>query len=95
MAMIKSARDRRVWVVLDGKLPKRFPQDILRATQRRLVTLDAAIELEELRSPPSYHLEALKGIRAGCHSIRINRQWRICFRWVNGHAEDVEIVDYH
>jgi toxin HigB-1 len=93
--MIRTARDKRVWSVLDGKLPKRFPADIVRATQRRLVALDAAVSIEELRSPPSNRLEVLRGDRAGWHSIRINRQWRICFRWVNNNAEDVEIVDYH
>ena len=67
----------------------------MRAAQRRLVALDAAISFDELRSPPSNRLEALKGNREGWYSIRINRQWRICFRWVNDNAEDVEIVDYH
>lgn len=93
--MIKTVRDRRVWLILDGKSPKRFPTDLVRATQRRLVALDAAIVLDELRSPPSNRLEALSGNRKGWHSIRINRQWRICFRWINNNAEDVEIVDYH
>jgi len=93
--MIKTARDKRVWVVLDGEVPQRFPADIVRAAQRRLIALDAAVAIEELRSPPSNRLEALKGDRTGWHSIRINRQWRICFRWVRNNAEEVEIVEYH
>ncbi len=81
--------------MLDGEVPQRFPADIVRAAQRRLIALDAAIAIEELRSPPSNRLEALKGDRTGWHSIRINRQWRICFRWVRNNAEEVEIVEYH
>ncbi len=57
--------------------------------------LDAATSLDDLRIPPANHLEKLKGDRAGQHSIRVNRQWRICFRWRSGDAHDVEIVDYH
>ena len=57
--------------------------------------LDAAMDLGDLRIPPNNRLEPLKGNRRGQHSIRINDQWRICFRWQNGHAYDVEIVDYH
>lgn len=61
----------------------------------RLNAIDAAVSLEDLRLPPSNRLEALKGDRKGQHSIRINDQWRICFVWRDGHAEQVEIVDYH
>jgi toxin HigB-1 len=62
---------------------------------RKLWILDAAANLSELRIPPSNHLEALHGDRSGQHSIRITRQWRICFRWDDGNAYEVEIVDYH
>lgn len=62
---------------------------------RKLVAVDAAELLEDLRVPPGNRLEKLKGDRAGQHSIRINDQWRICFRWKDGNAHDVEIVDYH
>ncbi|MCF6305678.1 MAG: type II toxin-antitoxin system RelE/ParE family toxin [Rhodobacteraceae bacterium] len=93
--MIRSIRDKRVQQILDGKLPKRFPPDLLRAVERRLKMLQQARALQDLRSPPSNRLEALRGDRDGWHSIRINRQWRICFRWVDNAAEDVEIVDYH
>jgi len=61
----------------------------------KLNAIDAAIEIKDLRFPPSNRLEALKGNRKGQWSIRINNQWRICFKWLDGHAEDVEIVDYH
>lgn len=66
-----------------------------RQARRRLQLLNAARSLDELRTPPGNRLEALKGNRDGQLSIRINDQWRICFVWVNGHAEHVEIVDYH
>lgn len=62
---------------------------------RKLLFLEAATTLEDLRSPPSNRLEPLKGKRKGQYSIRINKQWRICFKWVDGAAEDVEITDYH
>ena len=62
---------------------------------RKLVALDAAEALDDLRVPPGNRLEKLKGNRAGQHSIRINDQWRICFRWTDGTAHEVEIVDYH
>ncbi|CAN5796020.1 hypothetical protein BH23GEM9_BH23GEM9_15960 [soil metagenome] len=62
---------------------------------RKLVVLDAAESLEDLRSPPGNRLEKLRGAREGQHSIRVNDQWRICFTWANGDAHRVEIVDYH
>lgn len=62
---------------------------------RKLGLVDAAVHLEDLRIPPGNRLETLRGDRAGQHSIRVNGQWRICFRWVDGNADDVEIVDYH
>ena len=72
-----------------------LPEDIERTARRKLRYLDAAGRLEDLRVPPGNRLEALTGDRDGQHSIRINRQWRICFRWRAGNAFDVEIVDYH
>jgi len=74
---------------------RRLPQDILKRAAMRLLQLDAANRLEDLRLPPSNRLEALKGDRAGWHSIRVNSQWRLCFKFENGDAVDVEIVDYH
>jgi proteic killer suppression protein len=74
---------------------RRLPPDILRRATMRLRQLDAAIRVEDLRLPPSNRLESLKGDRTGQHSIRINDQWRVCFRFVEGDAFDVEITDYH
>lgn len=93
--MIKTAKDRRLDAVRAGKTPKGFPADIVSRAQRRLAQLDAASTLEDLRVPPSNHLEALQGDRQGQYSIRINGQWRICFEWKDGDAFEVEIVDYH
>ena len=93
--MIRSFKDRTSEAVSTGKAPKGFPADLVRVAQRKLFMLDNAAELVDLRVPPGNRLEALKGDRAGQHSIRINDQFRICFRWKDGGAEDVEITDYH
>jgi proteic killer suppression protein len=69
--------------------------DLQRQGLRKLLILDAATVLADLRSPPGNHLEALQGDRRGQHSIKINDQWRVCFRWTDAGPEDVEIVDYH
>ena len=74
---------------------RRLPPDIQRTALRKLVQLDAAISLDDLRVPPGSRLEALGGDRVGQHSIRINDQWRVCFVWNADGAEEVEIVDYH
>ena len=74
---------------------RRLPPDILRRAVMRLGQLEAATEVGDLRQPPSNRLEALSGDRAGQWSIRINSQWRVCFRFERGNARDVEIVDYH
>ena len=93
--MIRSFRDPGTEAVFRGHIPKGFPEDLARRAVRKLVMLDAARALKDLASPPGNHLEALKGGRAGEHSIRINDQWRLCFVWSNAGAEQVEIVDYH
>ena len=93
--MIGSFKGRFAEVIAAGRTPKGFPADLVRSAQRRLAALVAAGEVQSLASPPGNRLEALRGERRGQHSIRINDQWRVCFRWVNGRAEDVEIVDYH
>ncbi len=93
--MIRSFKDSMTEMVASGKAPKGFPADIVRSSVRKLTMIDVAHDVEDLRSPPGNRLEALKGNRAGQHSIRINDQWRICFVWKDGGAEDVEIVDYH
>ncbi len=74
---------------------RRLPPDILKRAVMRLAQLDAATEIEDLRQPPSNRLEALSGNRAGQWSIRINDQWRVCFRFEDGDAFAVEIADYH
>jgi proteic killer suppression protein len=78
-----------------SKDSRKFPQALWRSAQKKLTILDAAELLESLSEPPGNRLEALKGDRQGQHSIRINDQWRICFRWTDEGVEDVEIVDYH
>lgn len=93
--MIRSFKGKYVEKVAEGETPKGFPADIARTAFRRLRYLHAARELGDMASPPGNHLEALKEDRAGQHSVRINDQWRICFRWSDGGADDVEIVDYH
>lgn len=93
--MIRSFKDSMTEMVASGRAPKGFPADIVRSSVCKLTMIDVAHDLEDLRSPPGTRLEALKGNRAGQHSIRINDQWRICFVWKDGGAEDVEIVDYH
>ena len=93
--MIQSFRDKRTAAVFLGKMPKGFPSDIASVARRKLRMLDAAVALNDLRSPPGNHLEALSKDRAGQHSIRINDQWRVCFVWRDGNPHEVEIMDYH
>ena len=83
---------RTLWL---GQKPPEFPSTILKTALRKLTQLEAASSLGELRFPPGNCLEALKGDRAGQHSIRVNDQFRVCFRWENQNACDVEIIDYH
>ena len=93
--MIKGFADRETERVWSGEVSRRLPQDIQQVARRKLRMLNNAAVLDDLRIPPANRLEALKGDRAGQHSIRINDQWRICFVWHNGDAVDVTIVDYH
>ncbi|WP_396906975.1 type II toxin-antitoxin system RelE/ParE family toxin [Mycolicibacterium phlei] len=93
--MIKLFADRDTEKVWRRELAKRFDPRIHKAANRKLHLLDAATTLDALRVPPGNRLEALKGDRLGQHSIRINDQWRICCRWTDAGAEDVQIVDYH
>ena len=72
-----------------------FPPDLLRVARRKVLYLHDAAELDDLRMPPGNRLELLKGRWKGYHSIRINDQWRLVFRWEQGHAQDVSVVDYH
>ncbi len=93
--MIRSFASRETELVWQGIRSKRLPLDVQRAGLRKLLYLGRAKSIADLREPLGNRLEALKRDRLGQWSIRINDQWRICFRWVNEHAEDVEIVDYH
>lgn len=93
--MIKSFADREAERLFRRERVKRFGANLQRVALRKLRMLDAATALDDLRIPPANRLEKLKGDRSGQYSIRINRQWRICFRWQGGDAHDVEIVDYH
>ncbi|MBF0161968.1 MAG: type II toxin-antitoxin system RelE/ParE family toxin [Magnetococcales bacterium] len=93
--MIKSFQCKETENLFHGYPTKTFPRDILKRAKMRLDRIDAASELDDLRVPPSHHLEALRGNRLGQYSIRINDQWRACFVWIAGNAHDVEIVDYH
>lgn len=81
--------------IFRGQVSRRLPTDIQRTARRKLIYLDAAESLTDLRAPPGNRLELLRGRRVGQHSIRINDQWRICFRWRDDGVDDVEIVDYH
>jgi len=92
--MIRSFRCKDTEKLFLDKSVRRFAQ-VERVARRKLQMLHAAEALNDLRVPPGNRLEALKGDRQGQFSIRINDQWRICFRWENGDAHDVEIVDYH
>ena len=94
--MIKNFKDRWAQAIFEGGHPgKGFPANLIRPARRKLIMLAEARTLNDMRSPPSNRLEALKRDRAGQHSIRINDQWRVCFVWTGADAEDVEIVDYH
>lgn len=93
--MIKSFHDKDTALVWQRRFSKRLPPDIQRKAKTKLDLIEAAEALEDLRVPPGNRLEALSRDRAGQHSIRINDQWRICFRWDQGAAWDVEITYYH
>lgn len=93
--MIRSWQSREAEKVWRGEVSKKLPRDIQDVIRRKLRMLNSAHTLSDLRMPPSNRLEALKGDRAGQHSLRVNDQWRICFVWTGHDAEQVEIVDYH
>ena len=93
--MIRGFADKEAERIWHGRPSRRLPGDIQPVARRKLRMLNNAATLVDLRMPPANRLEALKGDRRGQHSIRINDQWRICFRWYNGDALDVEITDYH
>jgi toxin HigB-1 len=93
--VIRSFKNKVTEAVFNGRCPKGFPVQIFPIARRKLEALDAAERLNDLRIPPANRLEALKGNRNGQHSIRINDQWRICFRWTHEGPTELEIVDYH
>lgn len=93
--MIQEFADRETARIHAGEVSRRLPQAMQAVARRKLRQLDAATGLDFLRVPPGNRLEALKGNRAGQHSIRINERYRLCFRWDGEHAHAVEIVDYH
>lgn len=93
--MIRSFGDRDTELIWSGLRSRRLPGDIQATALRKLRLLNQSRRLDDLRVPPGNRLEALHGDRAGKHSIRINEQWRICFVFTDGGADDVEIVDYH
>lgn len=95
LGMIKTFASKEAEKIFSRKISRKLPENIQRKGRMKLEILDAVDILDDLRIPPGNRLEKLSGNREGQHSIRINQQWRICFRWQNGDAYEVEIVDYH
>jgi toxin HigB-1 len=93
--MIQSFRCKHTAAIFTGRQVRKWPVDFQAMALRKLVLLDAATRTNDLRNPPGNHLEKLTGDRAGQWSVRINDQWRLCFRFEDNNAHDVEIVDYH
>jgi toxin HigB-1 len=93
--VIRSFADKRIKAVFEDVPVEGLGPDVRRAARKKLLMLDHARSMGDLRVPPGNRLEALRGDRAGQHSVRVNDQWRICFVWREGHAYQVEITDYH
>jgi toxin HigB-1 len=93
--MIRSFRDKETEKVFRREVSRKFSSALQHQAQRKLAILDGAETLQDLHIPPGNRLERLRGDREGQYSIRINDQWRICFNWSEGDADDVEITDYH
>jgi proteic killer suppression protein len=93
--MIKSFNDKRTAAIFAGFVVKTLPSQIQNRSRAKLLAVDAAKRLDDLRAPPGNRLEVLHGDRRRQHSIRINNQWRLCFEWREAAAWNVEIVDYH
>ena len=93
--MIRSFRDRETEKVFERERSRLLPPNVQRRAHRKLLLVDAAQALDDLRVPPGNRLERVSGDRTGQYSIRVNDQWRICFRWERGDAYDVEIADSH
>jgi proteic killer suppression protein len=92
IASFRCSKTEKIW---KGELVKRFHLELQTTARRKLRMLSNAQCLEDLRAPPGNRLEALRGDRRGQYSIRVSQRWRLCFRWENGDAHDVELVDYH
>jgi toxin HigB-1 len=93
--VIESFASNETEKIFRGITSAKLPKDIQHTARRKLLYLDVAVDLQDLLAPPGNRLEKLKGNRTGQHSIRINDQWRICFKWSDNKAQNVEIVDYH
>jgi len=93
--MIKTFKCKETKKIYDRIFSKKLPNDIQSVVYRKLLMIDSAIDIEDLKIPPSNHLEKLSGDRKGQYSIRVNKQFRICFKWENSLVFDVELVDYH
>ncbi|BCM88121.1 MULTISPECIES: type II toxin-antitoxin system RelE/ParE family toxin [Methylobacterium] len=93
--MIQSFHDRMTEAVFRGRCPKGFPADLFKAARRRLIALDGATSLDDLKIPTSNRLHPLTADRAGQHAIAVNAQFRICFVWTDAGPERVEFTDYH
>ncbi len=93
--MIRSFADKEAEKIFDRERSRKLPVEIQPIARRKLEILNASSNIQDIKNPPSNRLEKLKGERKGQYSIRINHQWRICFRWHEGDAFEVEIVDYH
>jgi proteic killer suppression protein len=93
--MIKSFKCKEPEGIFQGRFSKKLPHEIQRIAERKLIMLHRSAVINDLRVPPANRLEILSGKRKGQHSIRINDQWRICFKWSDDGVYDVEIVDYH
>lgn len=93
--MIRSFKNKITEAIFNREIPKGFPATLVKTARRKLEAVNAAIVLQDLRSPPGNNLHALRDERAGQHAIRINDQYRVCFVWAADGPRDVEIVDYH
>ncbi len=93
--MIASFKDKETKKIWEGEYSRKFPAEMQKTSRRKLIHIQSAIDLNDLRIPPGNKLHKLKGDREGQYSISINNQWRICFKWENGNAFNVEIADYH
>ena len=95
IGMIKSFKSKETEKIFNREYSLKLPSDIQRVALRKLLMIDSALTINDLRVPPANHLEQLKGGRQEQHSIRINEKWRVCFEWHNGDAYDIEIINYH